>query len=126
MKYQHRTGAGKYEHGPIPVGEKELVLTSVTLSPISQGDKIRLQYIIEWTRPVEWDTGEMEIMIRRGSVEGPIIYWTLETCFGQAKHKEVITDTDSSIGVELYYLTVRSSEGRAIINGDYFLTGTIE
>jgi hypothetical protein len=126
MKYQHRTGAGKYEHEPIPIGEKEIVLTSVTLSPINQRDKIKLQYIIEWTRPAEWDTGELEIIIRRSAVEGPIIYWTLETCFAQAKHKEVVMDTDMSLGVELYYLTVRSAEGRAIINGDYFLTGTIE
>lgn len=126
MKYQHKTGAIRDDYPPFTVGETEIVLTAVTLMDIAPGDTIKLEFLIEWVKPVIWDMGELEIMIRRGAPGGVPVYWTLESCFARAKSKEVFTHYGTEDPVMTYYLCVRSSGQRAIISGDYSLYGTVE
>jgi hypothetical protein len=125
MKYSHKTEAEKGTFDPIPVTEKELVLTSVSLNNVSPGDRILLKLEVGWDKPLNWDMGELEIMIRKGRADGPIVFLASEACFYFAHTKLEHTERGGGTGHEMYYLTVRSVESRCRITGPYSLEGIV-
>ncbi|CAM4251551.1 hypothetical protein [Paenibacillus tarimensis] len=106
------------------IGRSEVVLTSVSLFPVNPGEQIMLRMEIGWERPVQWDTGELEVAVRHGSKVGPVVYWTTENCFQEAKTSDSFTVKASGFA-EHFYLTVRSAEGRARIKGPFQLEGKV-
>ncbi|WP_314003337.1 hypothetical protein [uncultured Paenibacillus sp.] len=123
-KYSRKTGASAGSFAPFPVGKEELVLTSVYMDGLAPNDRIVLKPEIGWAKPVHWDTGELEVMLRENSPDGQVVYWTLETCFEKALTSESCTVRGGK-SVKVFYLTVRSSEERAMITGPYSLQGTV-
>ncbi len=124
MKYTDKLGAEAGSFQPFAVGEEEIVLTSLVMRQIAAGDRIMLRLEVGWEKPYYWDTGELEIIVRQDRADGPVVYWTLETCFEQARTIDTVTVTGTR-PEQLFYLSVRSAEGRARIGGHYSLQGTV-
>ncbi|EXX86303.1 hypothetical protein BG53_06390 [Paenibacillus darwinianus] len=123
-KYSRKTGAPAGGFAPFPAGAAEIVLTSVYMDGLTPEDRIVLKPEIGWVKPAYWDTGELEVILREHSPEGPVVYWTLETCFEKALTSESCTVLCSR-SEHVYYLSVRSSEARAVITGPYSLQGSV-
>lgn len=123
-KLTSKTGTGKGTFDPFLVMDKEIVLTSVTLRPVSPKDRIVLKLEVAWDKPLNWDMGELEIMIRKGAVNGPIVFVTTEGCFYFA-HTKLEHVEYGGPEHQIYYLTIRSAEGRARLVGPYSLEGTV-
>ncbi|MFB9329635.1 hypothetical protein ACFFSY_27170 [Paenibacillus aurantiacus] len=124
MKFTQKNGAAAGTFLPFLVGDEEITLTSVLLPDTSPGDRIVLKMEIAWDKPPHWDTGELEVILRRDAPSGPLIYWTLESCFLKARYVESET-VQAQGGTQLFYLSVRSKEQRARIIGPYSLQGTV-
>ncbi|WP_146241117.1 hypothetical protein [Paenibacillus sambharensis] len=120
----HKVGAPAGSFPAFDIGEAEVVLTSVSLFPVDSGERILLRLEIGWEKPVEWDTGELEVAVRHGSKDGPVVYWTTENCFQEAKTTETFA-VEASGSAEHFYLTVQSAEGRARIKGPFLLEGRV-
>ncbi|RAV01256.1 hypothetical protein [Paenibacillus sp. YN15] len=123
-KSGYKTEAKKGEFQPFPVGESEIVLTSVTLSGLVPADRIMLLLEIGWDKPVTWDMGELEVKIRKYSASGPIVYQMTEACFFKA-HTRTKYEEGGEAGQVSYFLTVRSPELKARIVGPYSLEGAV-
>ncbi|WP_410771907.1 hypothetical protein [Fontibacillus sp. BL9] len=124
MKYIHKVGTAAGTFNPFLVGKDEVVLTSVSLMHISPGDRLVLRMDVGWEKSVQWDTGEIEFRIRKDAADGPVIYWTRETCSEKGYTMEKTTDSGVN-PVQHYYLTACSSDSRAIISGPYSLQGSV-
>ncbi|GAB6991495.1 hypothetical protein [Paenibacillus pini] len=124
MKSTTKIEAVATTYTPFLVGAEDIILTAVTLPGISQGDRIVLSINIGWEKPSRWDMGEIEVFIRQNTSDGPILYWSLESCYLKARTRESITLTGNE-QMEHFYLIVRSLHQQAIISGDYFLEGTV-
>lgn len=124
MKYNNKLGAVAGSYEPFTVGRQEIVLTSVSLQDVSTGDRIVLGIDVSWRKTIYWDMGELEFLLRLGSPDGPVIYWTLETCFEKARTQESHTLTAVE-GMSVFYLTVKSADERAQISGSYSLEGSV-
>lgn len=123
-KVVHKTEAIKGQFDPFLVAKTEIVLTSVSLQKISPTDRIVLRLEVAWDKPLQWDMGELDIMIREGSPNGPVVYTTTEACFYFA-HTKLEHTIRSRSGQQIYYLTVSSAEARARIVGPYSLEGIV-
>lgn len=124
VKYTGKNEAKEGTFPPFPVQEKEIVLTGLLLQKTESGDRISLKIDIGWGKPMHLDLAEMEVLVHRGTEDGPVVYWTQESCMIKARFKETISLRAQS-DYELFYLTVRSLEQRAIIHGPYSLQGTV-
>ena len=124
MKEQHKTEALKGQFPPFLISKSEIVLTSVTLRDVMPEDRVELKLTVGWDKPVHWDMGDLEIMIRKGAADGPIIFQAAEACFYRAHTKLEYTESGVS-GLQIYYLTVSSAEERARVVGPYSLEGTV-
>jgi hypothetical protein len=122
LKYKIRQEAEKGAFSPFIVAAEEITLTSVTLEGIVEGDLVSLNIDISWLKPM-CDLGELEIFLRKDTPNGPVLYWTLETCFAKANTRERYSLTGED-GMRNFYLTVRSSEEKAILTG-YALEGSV-
>lgn len=119
-----KQGAARGTFEPFIVGPREVALTSIDIARVVPGQQIQLKLEIGWEKPIHWDTGEMEIIVRRDTPKGPIIYWTQEACY----EKCLMIDTYSEAATKdhhSYYLSVRSEESRAVMTGPYYLTYSI-
>ncbi|AZN39629.1 hypothetical protein [Paenibacillus albus] len=125
MKYSDKMVADSGGFVPFLVGPDEMVLASVALANIAQGDRIVLSLEIAWERLHDWDSGELEIMIREGTETGTVIYWNMESCFLRARSMERYTMAGGAAAAQRYYLIVRSAEKRARITGPYSLQGAV-
>ncbi|MCY9694368.1 hypothetical protein [Paenibacillus alginolyticus] len=124
QKYMHCNMAKEGTFTPFLVADKEIILTSVIAMHVSPGNRIVLQMEVAWEKPNNWDMGEIEINLRKDTPDGPVIYWTLESCFISA-HTIVEQVEIGENPVQIYYLTVQSSEHRAVIVGPYLLRCTV-
>ncbi|WP_189018734.1 hypothetical protein [Paenibacillus marchantiophytorum] len=124
QKYTHANSAKEGTFTPFLITDKEVVLTSVIAMHVSPGNRIILQMEVAWEKPMNWDMGEIEIVLRKDAPDGPVIYWTLESCFVSA-HTIVEQVEIGENPVHIYYLSVLSSEHRAIIVGPYLLKCTV-
>ncbi|SFT29326.1 hypothetical protein [Paenibacillus sp. BC26] len=126
MKYTDKSSADVGSFEPLLVGPEQLVLTSLQLGSISPGDRLVLRFEVGWENPdiANWDSGEMEILLREDGPDGLVVYWNLESCFMKGRTKEQLTfvGTDPQ---RRYYLTVRSNDTRARITGPYSLQGSV-
>lgn len=120
----YKSGIAKGSFPPFPVEGQEVVLTSVFLKNIGPDDRIVLRLEIGWDKPLQWDMGELEIMIRMGAPNGPIVFQSTEACFFFANTKLEHTQSGGQ-PQQIFYLTVRSPESRARIVGPYFFEGTV-
>jgi len=121
-KYSTRVGAAAGTFVPFAVGPDEIVLTGVTLEGIVDGDRVILDIDVSWLKPMV-DLGELELIIRRDAPNGPVIYWTMETCYFRARtREECVLSGDSAM--RHFFLTARSSEHKAMLAA-YFLGGTV-
>ena len=125
IKYTHRNEAPLGSFQPFEINETEIVLTSVVLMHIESMDQVKLQLEIGWDKPVLWDMGELEIMLRKDAPNGNIVEWSLESCFSSAVTKLEHTRTGGA-PVQIYYLTVKSPDSRARIVGPYSLKGIVQ
>ncbi|WP_339323816.1 hypothetical protein [Paenibacillus sp. FSL W8-0194] len=122
-KYNTRVGAAAGTFMPFTVGPDEIVLTGVTLEGIAEGDRVILDIDVSWLKPM-CDLGELELMIRRDAPDGPIIYWTMETCYAQARtREECVLAGDGTM--RHFFLTARSVEHKAQLAA-YYLEGTVD
>lgn len=122
LKYKTRQEAGAGSFDSFVVGADEIVLTSVTLEGISEGDRVVLAIDVSWLKPL-CDLGELEFFLRRDMPDGPAVYWTLETCFAKARTRESYTLAGDN-SMRHFYLTVRSSEQKARLVA-YALEGSV-
>ncbi|MET3548795.1 hypothetical protein ABID47_005427 [Paenibacillus favisporus] len=125
MKYHAKLGASEGSYTPFTVGKQEIVLTSVSLQQVSPGDLIELEIDVTWVKSIYWDMGEMEFILRKDTPDGPVIYWTLETCFEKGRTRESCSFY-ADPGMSVFYLSVRSADERGVISGDYWLKGTVK
>ncbi|MDF2936145.1 MAG: hypothetical protein K0Q90_1518 [Paenibacillaceae bacterium] len=123
-KSGYKTEAQKGEFQPFPVGESEIVLTSVTLSGLVPADRVMLLLEIGWDKPLTWDMGELEIKIHKYSPVGPVVYQMTEACFFKA-HTRTKYEESGETGQVSYFLTVNSPELKARIVGPYSLEGAV-
>ncbi|RCX19786.1 hypothetical protein DFP94_104241 [Fontibacillus phaseoli] len=124
MKYIHKVGTAAGTFTPFLVGKEEVILTSVSLMSISPGDRLELRLDVGWEKPIQWESGEIELRIRKDAADGPVIYWKLETCIEKGYTMEKTADT-GVYPVQHYYLTACSCDSRAIISGPYSLQGSV-
>ncbi|SEP13501.1 hypothetical protein [Paenibacillus sp. OV219] len=125
MKFSDKMFADAGSFAPFLVGPDEIVLASAGLANIAPGDRIVLSFEIVWESLPEWDSGELEIMIREGSETGTVLYWNMESCFLRARSTERHTMVGGAVTAQRYYLIVRSAEKRARIIGPYSLQGAV-
>lgn len=123
IKYAHETGAafGSFERFPV---QDEIVLTSVLLQTIAPEDEIELEIEIGWDNSYSCDMGELDIMLRRDGPNGEIVYRAIESCYAGALTL-LRFRTRGGAPLQIYYLTVRSDQGRALLRGPYRLKGTV-
>ncbi|MDF2927539.1 MAG: hypothetical protein K0R57_6453 [Paenibacillaceae bacterium] len=124
VKYQHKTEALKDRFPPFPVSRSEIVLTSVSLNKIGPKDRIVLRMEVGWDKPLHWDMGELELILRAGAVNGPIVFLASEACFYRA-HTKLEHVERGGAEHQIYYLSVISMEDRARIVGPYSLEGIV-
>ncbi|NWL88847.1 MULTISPECIES: hypothetical protein [unclassified Paenibacillus] len=119
-----KRGAARGGFQPFIIGPQEVTLTSIDVRGIVIGQRIQIKIEVGWEKPIHWDTGEMEIIIRRDALDGPVVYWSQEACFEKCllieTYSEAATQANHS-----YYLGVRSEESRAIMTGPYYLSALI-
>lgn len=121
---EYKSGAQSGDFTPFKVYKREIVLTGIAICNIVPNSTIRLRAEIGWLKPLEVDTGELEIFIRKDDPLGEIVDYSLETCFEKTVTKLKLSRIATGPS-EVYYLTVRSAENRALIEGPYILTGTV-
>lgn len=126
-KYSLSTGINveKYTF-PIEVTNQEIELCSLHLTHLTPGDQIILEAGVGWQKNL--DIGELEIMIRKGSPFGPILYQTEETCFNTTYSVLKYTDSDIQGDTHVYYLTVKSTSSpvnQAKITENVSFTATV-
>lgn len=122
LKYKTSQGAAAGTFDSFVVGAEEIVLTSVTLEGIEAGDRVVLSIDVSWLKPM-CDLGELEFFLRKDAADGPVIYWTLETCYAKARTKESFTLTAEG-GMRHFYLSVKSCEQKARLVS-YALEGSV-
>ncbi|MWV46835.1 hypothetical protein GRF59_24810 [Paenibacillus sp. HJL G12] len=122
LKYRIKQEAAAGTFDSFVVGADEIVLTSVTLEGVAEGDRIVLAIDVSWLKPL-CDLGELEFFLRKGAADGPVIYWTLETCYAKARTKENYTLIADS-GMRHFFLTVKSTEQKARLVA-YALEGSV-
>lgn len=123
-KEEYKTGAVKGQFQPFIIYDKEIVLTSVSLQHVSPGDKVVLKLEIGWDKPVHWDMGEIIILIRSETPDGPIVLQAEEACFFFA-HTKLEHTLVGGPERQAYYLSVYSPDARARITGPYSLEGAV-
>ncbi|MFC3800646.1 hypothetical protein [Cohnella sp. GCM10012308] len=123
MKQIVQTGAVK-DCFPRFAVRDEIVLTAVQLQDVEPKDEIKVGIEIGWDNSGAWDMGELEILLRKGSPEGEVVEWALESCFSSAFTK-IAYKTIGGERSQSYYLTVRSPHGRAVISGPYWLKANV-
>ncbi|CAI6032588.1 hypothetical protein [Cohnella sp. JJ-181] len=123
MKYAQETGTAKGSFERFAV-QDEIVLTALQLGGIGPADEVRIAIEVGWDNSGAWDMGELEIMLRKDSPAGEIVEWSLESCFASALTK-LQYKTVGGHRTQIYYLTVRSPQGRAVICGPYWLRGGV-
>lgn len=122
LKYNTKVGAAEGTFTPFTAGPDEIVLTGITLEGIADGDRVVLGIDVTWLKPM-CDLGELELILKKNTPDGPTIYWTMETCFARARMKEECVLRGEST-MRHFYLTARSSEHKAMLAA-YFLGGTV-
>ncbi|REE66700.1 hypothetical protein A8990_14836 [Paenibacillus taihuensis] len=125
MKFSDKMVADSGSFAPFLVGPDEFVLASVGLANMAPGDRIVLSFEIGWERLFEWDSVDLEIMLRESSETGTVLYWNMESCFLRARSTERHTIVGGAAPAQRYFLTVRSAEKRARITGPYSLQGAV-
>lgn len=122
LKYRTRQEAPAGSFDSFMIGADEIVLTSVTLEGIEDGDQVVLAIDATWLKPL-CDLGELEFFVKKDAPDGPVVYWTLETCFAKARTRESVTLAGNA-GMRHFYLTVKSKEEKARIVS-YALEGSV-
>ncbi|MBB3110234.1 hypothetical protein FHS18_002301 [Paenibacillus phyllosphaerae] len=125
MKYRVKNEALAGTYTPFQVGPQEIVLTGIHVPDSAPGDRIQLKLEIGWSKPAYLDLAELEVLLREDTVDGPVLYWTQESCMIKARFIETVTLTAAG-GSKIFYLTVRSMEERALISGTYSLQVTVD
>lgn len=75
MKFSDKMVADSGSFTPFLAGPDEFVLASIGLAQHTPGERIVLSFEIGWERLFEWDSGDLEILIREGSETGNVLYW---------------------------------------------------
>jgi hypothetical protein len=120
MKYTGKNEAGLGAFNPFPATDNERAIMRIQIPDSAAGDRITLKIEVGWLKPLHLDLGELEVIVRRGALDGPIVYWTQESCMTKARFVETIETTGSG-GPEWFYLAVRSVAHRAYIIGPFSL-----
>jgi hypothetical protein len=126
-KYSVTTGINleKYTF-PIAVTDQEIDLCNLHLTDLVPGDHIILEAGVGWQKNL--DIGELEIMIRKDSPSGPILYQTEDTCFHTTYSVMKHIDKDIQEDTHAYYLTVKSTSShinQAKVTENVSLTATV-
>jgi|GEM_PF-964502 len=110
---------------PMLLSTNEVQLTSLTLKQLQPGDRVELMYSLAWEKPGHRDIGEIELTLRRGSPNGPVVSWSEETCYQKAVSTGHHTEISAATGELTYYLSAASFDQRAIAIGPLVLKGTV-
>lgn len=120
MRHIGKNEAALGSFTPFVVPEQELSIMNILIPQTVAGDRITLKIEIGWLKPAHLDLGELEVMVRGGATDGPVVYWTQESCMIKARFVETVELTAHG-GTESFYLSVRSIAHRAFIVGPFSL-----
>ncbi|MCD1258088.1 hypothetical protein B5M42_004445 [Paenibacillus athensensis] len=110
---------------PLLLTTQETQLTVVALQQVEPGDRIELVYSLAWEKPAHRDIGEIELTLRRGAPDGPVVSWSEETCYQKAVSTGRHSEISATAGDLLFYLSAASFDQRAIAIGPLLLKGTV-
>ncbi|UVI31687.1 hypothetical protein [Paenibacillus spongiae] len=102
---------------PVIAPSFELPLAVLLLPAIQEGGQIDITIEVGWVKPSLADSGELELVLRRGTVVGPELLRSLEICQTQAISSLVHTVPVGGGIEEPLVLTIRSLNSKAIVTG---------
>ncbi|EGL14013.1 MULTISPECIES: hypothetical protein [unclassified Paenibacillus] len=125
-KYYQKVEIDPHTHAlPLQAGDQEVFLCPLYLYGITPGSRILFKVSIAWSNPVTYDIGELEINIRRDHPGGPVVESSEDSRFRGGTAKMEGEDEGGAAEIAVYYLTVRSPGGKALIEGPIVFEGFV-
>ncbi|MFS0839996.1 hypothetical protein [Paenibacillus sp. 1P03SA] len=125
-KYYQKVEIDRHTHAlPLQASDQEVFLCPLYLYGITPGIRIAFKVSVAWTNPVTYDIGELELKIRRDHPGGPVVESSEDSRFRGGTAKMEGEDEGGSAEIAVYYLTVRSPGGKALIEGPILFEGFV-
>ncbi|CAH0118483.1 MULTISPECIES: hypothetical protein [unclassified Paenibacillus] len=109
IKYSLSSGInlGQYVF-PLHIGEQEIFLSFIQMPNLTAGDHVVIEAGVSWQK--NWDIGQLQIIIRKDSPHGTIVYQAEETCFSSTYSTLRYVDREIVNPSHAYYLSVKSTD----------------